>query len=185
MFTDVKRLIGRRFDDPTVQADMELWPFKVIQGADGRPKVQVDYKGEAKTFFPEEISSMVLAKMKETAEAHLGQVQIVKDAVITVPAYFNDNQRQATKDAGAIAGLAYWLWLICRVRYHYDGPKIDPVLAIPGRFVTAGLKIVLKTENNDESHNFYFIYFKAKYLPRPQRYSYHQRADRGRSSLRS
>ena len=99
---DAKRLIGRRFDDATVQSDMKHWPFKVIN-VDSRPKIEVDYKGETKQFFPEEISSMVLIKMKETAEAYLGQ--IVKDAVITVPAYFNDSQRQATKDAGAISGL--------------------------------------------------------------------------------
>jgi len=99
---DAKRLIGRKFDDPTVQADMKHWPFKVINEA-GRPKIQVEVKGETKTFFPEEVSSMVLTKMKETAEAFLGTT--VKDAVITVPAYFNDSQRQATKDAGAIAGL--------------------------------------------------------------------------------
>jgi len=100
---DAKRLIGRKFDEPTVQSDMKHWPFKVINAEGGRPKVQVEYKGETKTFFPEEISSMVLIKMKETAEAFLGQP--VKDAVVTVPAYFNDSQRQATKDAGAIAGL--------------------------------------------------------------------------------
>jgi heat shock protein 1/8 len=95
-------LIGRRYDDATVQADMKLWPFKVInQGS--KPKIQVEYKNETKTFTPEEISSMVLVKMKETAEAFLGNK--VKDAVITVPAYFNDSQRQATKDAGVIAGL--------------------------------------------------------------------------------
>ena len=102
-----KRLIGRRFDDPTVQSDMKHWPFKVIQGEGGRPKVQIDVEGEPKSFYPEEVSSMVLIKMKETAEAFIGQP--VKDAVITVPAYFNDSQRQATKDAGAIAGLAYLL----------------------------------------------------------------------------
>ncbi|CAD5226358.1 unnamed protein product [Bursaphelenchus xylophilus] len=100
---DAKRLIGRKFDEPTVQADMKHWPFKVVQAEGGRPKVQVEYKGETKSFFPEEISSMVLIKMKETAEAFLGSE--VKDAVVTVPAYFNDSQRQATKDAGAIAGL--------------------------------------------------------------------------------
>lgn len=100
--TDAKRLIGRRFDDTTVQADMKHWPFTVISDG-GKPKMQVQYKGEAKTFFPEEISSMVLTKMKETAEAYLGKT--VTSAVITVPAYFNDSQRQATKDSGAIAGL--------------------------------------------------------------------------------
>ncbi|XP_068605490.1 heat shock 70 kDa protein 1 [Brachionichthys hirsutus] len=99
---DAKRLIGRRIDDPTVQADMKHWPFKVI-GDEGRPKIQVEYKGEDKSFYPEEISSMVLVKMKETAEAYLGRK--VTNAVVTVPAYFNDSQRQATKDAGIIAGL--------------------------------------------------------------------------------
>ena len=99
---DAKRLIGRRYDDPTVQADMKHWPFSVVSDA-GKPKIKVEYKGELKTFSPEEISSMVLVKMKETAEAYLGQK--VNDAVITVPAYFNDSQRQATKDAGVIAGL--------------------------------------------------------------------------------
>nr|AFO70209.1 heat shock protein 70 [Hypena tristalis] len=99
---DAKRLIGRKFEDATVQADMKHWPFKVI--SDGsKPKIQVEYKGETKKFAPEEISSMVLSKMKEVAEAYLGTT--VRDAVVTVPAYFNDSQRQATKDAGAIAGL--------------------------------------------------------------------------------
>ena len=95
-------MIGRRFDDPSVQADMKHWPFSVISDG-GKPKVKVQFKGQTKTFFPEEISSMVLSKMKEVAEAFIGQK--IKDAVITVPAYFNDSQRQATKDAGQIAGL--------------------------------------------------------------------------------
>src|SRR5215510_8246781 len=81
---------------------MKHWPFTVISDG-GKPKIQVQYKGEIKTFFPEEISSMVLKKMKETAEAYLGKT--VTRAVITVPAYFNDSQRQATIDAGTIAGL--------------------------------------------------------------------------------
>lgn len=99
---DAKRLIGRKFDDATVQSDMKHWPFTVLNEG-GRPRIKVSYKGETKAFFPEEVSSMVLTKMKETAEAYLGVS--VTDAVITVPAYFNDSQRQATKDAGAIAGL--------------------------------------------------------------------------------
>ena len=99
---DAKRLIGRKFDDSTVQADLKHWPFKVVNSI-GKPKLQVEYKNENKQFTPEEISAMVLTKMKETAEAYLGYK--VKDAVVTVPAYFNDSQRQATKDAGVIAGL--------------------------------------------------------------------------------
>lgn len=98
----LRRLIGRRYDDPIVKKDVESWPFKVVDQG-GNPVVQVDYLGESKTFTPQEISSMVLMKMKEVAETKLGKK--VEKAVITVPAYFNDNQRQATKDAGAIAGL--------------------------------------------------------------------------------
>jgi heat shock protein 1/8 len=115
-----RRLIGRRFDDETVKKDVQLWPFKVTDQG-GSPMVQVQYLGETKTFSPQEISAMVLGKvrlsgwyrqsirllirvqMKEVAEVKLGKK--VEKAVITVPAYFNDNQRQATKDAGAIAGL--------------------------------------------------------------------------------
>ena len=99
---DAKRLIGRRFDDSCVQSDMKHWPFTVVNDAT-KPKIQIEFKGETKTFFPEEISSMVLIKMKEIAEAYLGKK--VSDAVITVPAYFNDSQRQATKDAGTISGM--------------------------------------------------------------------------------
>ncbi|KAK1774814.1 heat shock protein 70 family [Copromyces sp. CBS 386.78] len=99
---DAKRLIGRKFADAEVQADMKHFPFKIIDRA-GKPVIQVEFKGETKTFTPEEISSMVLTKMRETAEAYLGGQ--VTNAVVTVPAYFNDSQRQATKDAGLIAGL--------------------------------------------------------------------------------
>ncbi|KAJ7752961.1 Hsp70 protein-domain-containing protein [Mycena metata] len=99
---DVKRLIGRRFDDKEVQADIGQFPFTVI-GRGGRPYIRVQYRGEQKEFSPEEISAMVLLKMKETAEAYLRTP--VKDAVLAVPAYFNDSQRQATKDAGTISGL--------------------------------------------------------------------------------
>ena len=99
---DVKRLIGRRFDDSIVQLDMRFWPFSVI-GKGGRPEIKVKYKGGTTTFCAEEISSMILQKMKETAEAYLGKT--ITDAVVTVPACFNNAQRQATKDAGAIAGL--------------------------------------------------------------------------------
>merc|ERR1711944_51826 len=99
---DAKRLIGRKFNDTNVQADMKHWPFKVVD-SNGLPKLKVEYQSEEKTFTPEEISSMVLVKMKETAEAYLGTA--VTEAVVTVPAYFNDSQRQATKDAGVIAGL--------------------------------------------------------------------------------
>jgi len=100
---DAKRLIGRKFNDPVVQQDMEHWPFKVIEGSQGRPVISVTFKGEQRQFFAEEISAMVLQKMKATAESTLGKR--VANAVITVPAYFNDSQRQATKDAGKIAGL--------------------------------------------------------------------------------
>ncbi|CAH2040728.1 unnamed protein product, partial [Iphiclides podalirius] len=99
---DAKRLIGRKFDDPKVQQDIKHWPFSVISEK-GKPMIIVEYKGQSKKFSPEEISSMVLTKMKQTAETYLGGT--VKDAVITVPAYFNDSQRQATKDAGVIAAL--------------------------------------------------------------------------------
>lgn len=100
---DVKRLIGRKFDDPEVQKDIKFLPYKVVN-KDGKPYIQVKVRdGEVKVFSPEEVSAMILTKMKETAEAYLGKK--IKDAVITVPAYFNDAQRQATKDAGIIAGL--------------------------------------------------------------------------------
>lgn len=99
---DAKRLIGRRFDDPSVKKDVLTWPFKVTDQG-GNPYIQVEYLGETKTFSPQEISSMVLQKMRDIAEAKLGKK--VEKAVITVPAYFNDNQRQATKDAGAISGM--------------------------------------------------------------------------------
>lgn len=99
---DAKRLIGRRFDDPKIQDDIKHWPFTVTNDS-GKPKIQIEFKGERKVFAPEEVSSMVLTKMREIAEVYLGSK--VSDAVITVPAYFNDSQRQATKDAGSIAGL--------------------------------------------------------------------------------
>lgn len=100
---DAKRLIGRRFDEDTVKSDMKLWSFDVQDDGNNKPVIGVEYKGENKTFKPEEISAMVLISMKETAEAYLGHP--VTKAVITVPAYFGDSQRQATKDAGVIAGL--------------------------------------------------------------------------------
>jgi L1 cell adhesion molecule like protein len=99
---DAKRLIGQKFSDPKVQDDLKHMTYKVLS-KDDKPMIEVEFKGETKVFAPEEISSMVLGKMKEIAEAYLGEK--VTDAVITVPAYFNDSQRQATKDAGAIAGL--------------------------------------------------------------------------------
>ena len=99
---DAKRLIGRKFNDEVVQNDIKTWPFKVIEKNE-KPLFEVSYMDEEKTFHPEEISSMILVRMKEIAESYLGKE--VKDAVVTVPAYFNDSQRQATKDAGNIAGL--------------------------------------------------------------------------------
>merc|ERR1712100_525036 len=100
---DAKRLIGRNYDDPDVQKDMKHWPFTVKKGPSGKPVIEVQYKGESKEFGAEEISAMVLTKMKNVAEAYLGTD--VNAAVITVPAYFNDSQRQATKDAGTISGM--------------------------------------------------------------------------------
>jgi heat shock 70kDa protein 1/2/6/8 len=101
--TDVKRLIGRRFSDECVQEDIKSWPFKVIAGLEDFPMIVVNHQGKEKQFTPEEISAMVLGKMRETAEIYLGTT--VNNAVITVPVYFNNAQRQATIDAGAIAGL--------------------------------------------------------------------------------
>ncbi len=100
---DSKRLIGRRFTDTTVQSDLKHMPVKIISDDNNKPQFEVEAYGGRKTFYPEEIAAMILGKLKQTAEAFLGQT--VKNAVITVPAYFNDAQRQATKDAGAIAGL--------------------------------------------------------------------------------
>jgi len=100
---DIKRLIGRKYDDSHVQADKKLWSFNVKADDNNKPVINVDYKGENKNFYPEEISAMVLSRLKETAEAYLGHP--VKKAVVTVPAYFNDSQRQATKDACVISGM--------------------------------------------------------------------------------
>ena len=100
---DAKRLIGRKFDDPTVQKDVKLWSFNVTGDSNNKPQINVKHKGEEKSFHPEEISAMVIQRLKETTESYLGHE--LKKVVITVPAYFNDSQRQATKDAGTIAGL--------------------------------------------------------------------------------
>ncbi|PNX94354.1 heat shock protein [Trifolium pratense] len=100
---DAKRLIGRKFSDPLVQKDIMLWPFKVVAGVNDKPMITLKYKGQEKQFCAEEISSMILTKMREVAEAYLQSP--VKNAVVTVPAYFNDAQRKATIDAGAIAGI--------------------------------------------------------------------------------
>eukprot|EP01084_Bolivina_argentea_P243251 407828_1 len=100
---DMKRLIGKKFDEPTVQQLQSRLPFKIVRESQGRAAVEVEYKMERKRFFPEEISSMILSYMRNIAEAYMGQT--VNNCVITVPAYFNDKQRQATKDAGRIAGL--------------------------------------------------------------------------------
>jgi heat shock protein 1/8 len=100
---DSKRFIGRKFSDSVVQQEIKHLPYKILQTEGERCKIEVQYKNETKQFSPEELAAMILTNMKETAEAYLGHP--VKNAVITVPAYFNDAQRQATKDAGAIAGL--------------------------------------------------------------------------------
>jgi len=100
---DVKRLIGRKFSDKSVQADRKLFPFKVVS-KDDKPYIEVVLDGKARQFAPEEVSAMILVKMKEIAEAYLGHA--ISNAVVTVPAYFNDAQRQATKDAGTISGMS-------------------------------------------------------------------------------
>jgi len=99
---DAKRLIGQKYNDPKVQEDLKHLSYNVVN-KENKPFIQVEFRGETKVFAPEEVSAMILVKMKEIAEAYLGEE--VKDAVVTVPAYFNDSQRQATKDAGTIAGL--------------------------------------------------------------------------------
>jgi molecular chaperone DnaK (HSP70) len=100
---DAKRMIGRKFSDSVTQAEIKRYPFKVINDGNDRPQIEVTFKNETKKLYPEEISAAVLVKMKEIAEAYLGEP--IKHAVVTVPAYFNDAQRQSTKDAGIIAGL--------------------------------------------------------------------------------
>ena len=100
---DAKRLIGRDYDDPEVQKDIKLWPFKVIKGDNNKPKIQVEYKGKTGSFYPEEISACILSKLKQIAKDYLGHE--VNEAIITCPAYFNDLQRKATQMAGKIAGL--------------------------------------------------------------------------------
>lgn len=100
---DVKRLIGHKYRDPKTQEDVRTLPYKVVEGRNGNCEIVVMHKGEEKRLTPEEVSAMILTNMKETAESYLGEK--VTDAVITVPAYFNDAQRQSTKDAGLIAGL--------------------------------------------------------------------------------
>jgi len=101
--SDAKRLIGRKYSEKIVQDDKKLWTFDVVDDGKDKPQIKVDYKGEDKQFYPEEISAMVLQRLKETVESYVGHE--VTDCVITVPAYFGDSQRQATKDAGRIAGL--------------------------------------------------------------------------------
>ena len=101
---DAKRLIGRLYNDKEVQQDKKLWPFKVIEDSQTKkPRIEVEYKGKTESFLPEEISACVLSKMKQIAKDHLGKE--ITDAIVTVPAYFNDLQRKATQIAGKIAGL--------------------------------------------------------------------------------
>jgi L1 cell adhesion molecule like protein len=101
--SNVKRMMGKNFIDEVLQSDIKRWPIKVIEKNNGKPYIQVKYKNEIKDFSPEEISAMILTKMKEIAEDYIGQK--VTNAVITVPAFFNNAQREATKKAGEIAGL--------------------------------------------------------------------------------
>ena len=124
---DAKRMIGRRFNDPTIQNGMKYWSFKVCDDGHDKPIIEVQYKGETKRFTPEEISSMVLTKMKETAESFIGKT--VSNAVITCPAYFNDSQRQATKaglnvmriiNEPTVAAIAYGLDKRGERKKHYD-----------------------------------------------------------------
>ena len=103
IFSDAKRLIGRKFSDPVIQDDIRLWPFKVTAGDNDKPMITLRYKDQEKQLCAEEVSSMVLTKMREIAEEYLESP--VRNAVVTVPAYFNDSQRKATIDAGVIAGL--------------------------------------------------------------------------------
>ena len=123
---DVKRLIGRKFNDPTVQADRKLLPFKVVNQGD-KPYIEVQVDGTSRHFAPEEISAMVLSKMKSIAEGYMGKE--ARHAVITVPAYFNDAQRQATKDAGTIAGLQVLRVIneptAAAIAYGLDKPDIE------------------------------------------------------------
>ena len=100
---DAKRLIGRKFNDESVKKDSKLLSYNIVKDSTDKPLIEVSHMGEKKQLSAEEVSAMILSKMKETAESYLGKE--VKDAVVTVPAYFNDSQRQATKDAGVIAGL--------------------------------------------------------------------------------
>jgi len=130
---DIKRIIGLKNDDPNVIEEMKNWPFEVINGEDDKPRISVTYRGEPKSYSPEQISSMVLSKMKETAEAYLGTA--VKRAIITVPAYFNDSQRQATKDAGTIAGL-----------------KVERIINEPTAAAVAyGLSVIKKNNSSSSS----------------------------------
>lgn len=100
---DSKRLIGRKFSDKSVQDDIKMFPFEVVGDKNDKPVIKVEHMGETKEFHPEEISAMILSKMKKVVEDYVGEP--VTQAIVTVPAYFNDSQRQATKDAGVIAGL--------------------------------------------------------------------------------
>jgi L1 cell adhesion molecule like protein len=114
---DAKRLIGRLFNDPTVQSDIKHFPFKVVN-VNNKPEIEVEFKSETKRFKPEEISSMVLQRMRETAEEFLGQP--VRHAVITVPAYFNDSQRKSTQDAGKISvSCTYHIFAFLSIRFSF------------------------------------------------------------------
>jgi molecular chaperone DnaK (HSP70) len=127
---DMKRLIGRRYDDKSVQSDMKMWPFKVVN-VTGRPFIQVEVDGKTKTMAPEEIDAMVLGKMRRVAETFLGTE--VKNAVVSVPNYFSDSQRAATRDSAVIAGLN--------------------VLRLVGEATAAAMAYGIGTEHSSDEHN--------------------------------
>ena len=130
---DAKRLIGRSYDDKEIQEDMKYWPFTINKDDNNKPLIEVEYNGKTDNYYPEEISAMILLKLKKNAEDFYGHE--IKDAIITVPAYFNDLQRQSTKNAGKIAGLN--------------------VMRIINEPTAASIAYNLNDNNNDKKKNIY------------------------------